>query len=161
MELTMQRLLKWGALTFCVLCLAAGDARVGQWILLALAGLAWLVGVLAAGWSGVVFIGLVGLAAAGVCAGAAPLLMILGATFALAGWDLAHWESFVAAGLPPEALARFEWRHYAYLTLALGLGTLAAIFGREISFQLPFGVLVVLAMLLFLGVDRVLHFVKR
>jgi len=161
MALTMQRLFKWGALTACVLCLAAGDALVGQWILLALAGLAWLVGVLAAGWFGVVFLALVGLAAAGVCAGAWPTLMILSATFALAGWDLAHWESFVAAGLPVETRARFEWRHYAFLTLALGLGTLAAIFGREVSFQLPFGVLVVLAVLLLLGVDRVLHFAKK
>ncbi len=156
----MQRLLKWGCLTVGVVCLAVGYALAGQWILLALAGLAWLVAVFVAGWFGTMFIGFIGLAAAGVCTGAWPPLMMVGATLALASWDLADWEGFVAAGLPPETLARFEWRHYAYLTLALGGGLLAAILGRQVSFQLPFGVLAVLAILVLLGMDRALHFVK-
>ena len=159
--MTTQRVLKWGSLTAGVLCLAAGYAMTGRWVFLALSVLAWLVGLFAAGWLGVVITVLIGLAAAGVCVGAPPILMILSATLTFAGWDLSHWESFVAAGLSPEAVARFEWRHYAFLTLALGSGLLLALLGRQVSFQLPFGILLVLAILLLLGLDRVLHFVKK
>jgi hypothetical protein len=160
MTLTSQRLLKLGCLTVGVVCLAAGYIMVGQWVLLAITVLAWLVAVFAPGWFGIMFITLIGLAAAGVCAGAWPPLMILSATLALAGWDLASWEGFVEAGLHPETLARFEWKHYVYLTFALGSGLLVALLGRQVSIQLPFGILVVLAILVFLGMDRVLRFVK-
>lgn len=140
--------------------MAAGYALIGQWGLLALAGLVWLAGVVAARWTVVVFVVLVGLAAAGACAGAWPSLMIVGATLALASWDLANWEDFVTGSLPAETVARFEWRHYAYLALALGSGLLAAIIGRLVSFQLPFGILVVLAAMVLLGVDQMWRLVK-
>ncbi len=158
--MTLQRFLKWGTLTTGVVCLATGYGLVGQWGLLAVAGLVWLAGMLAAGWSMVVFVVLVGLATVGVCVGAWPILMILGATLALASWDLANWEDFVADGLPAETVARFEWRHYTYLALALGSGLLVAIIGQLVSFQLPFGILVLLAVLMLLGVDQMWRLVK-
>jgi hypothetical protein len=156
----LPRLLKWGCLTAGAVCLAAGFALIEQWELLALTGLVWLAGVLVAGWPGVVFVVLVVLAAVGVCAGAWPILMVLGATLALASWDLASWEGFVAGGLPAETVARIEWRHYAFLALALGAGLLAAILGRLVSFQLPFGILLVLAALLLLGIGQIWRLVK-
>ena len=85
--MTLQRFLKWGTLTTGVICLATGYGLVGQWGLLAVAALVWLTGILAAGWSVVIFIVLVGLAAVGICVGAWPTLMISGATLALASWD--------------------------------------------------------------------------
>ncbi len=158
--MNLPKLLKWGCLTAGVVCLAAGYAQIGQWGLVALAGLVWLTGVLTAGWSGVVFVASVGLAAAGVCIGAWPTLMILGAAMALASWDLASWEGFMADGLHPQIVARIGRKHYAFLALALGAGLLAAIVGRLISYQLPFGVLAVLAALVFLGVDQIWRLVK-
>lgn len=153
--MTLQSILKWGCLTVGAACLAAGHAMIGQWGLLAMACLAWLAGMLVARWSAGVFVVLVGLAATGICAGAWPTLMILGATLALASWDLANWEGFVADGLPAETVAQFEWRHYAYLTLALGSGLLAAIIGQSVSFHLPFGILVALAILVLLGMNQI------
>jgi hypothetical protein len=157
----LPRLLKWGCLTAGVVCLAAGYARIGQWGILALAGLVWLAGVLAAGWSGEVFVVSVILAAVGVCVGAWPTLMISGAMLALASWDLAHWEQFVADGLPAADAARIEWRHYAFLALALGAGLLVALIGRLVSFHLPFGILLALTALALLGIDQIWRLVKR
>ena len=156
----LPRLLKWGCLTAGAVCLAVGYALIGQWWILGLAGLAWLAGVFAAGLSGIVLVVWVSLAAVGLCAGAAPVLMFLGATLALAGWDLASWESFMAGGLPATTAARLERKHYAYLALPLGSGLLAAILGRMVHFELPFGILVILASLALLGVDQVWRLVK-
>jgi hypothetical protein len=159
--MTLPRLLKWGSLTAGVAFLAAGYALIHQWWLLGLAVLVWLGGIFADKWSVAVFVGMVGLAAAGVYMGAATILVVLGATSALASWDLASWEDFVAGGLPAEAITRLEWRHYAYLALALGAGLLAVILGRLVRVQLPFGVLLILAVLVFLGVDQVWRFTKK
>jgi hypothetical protein len=158
--MTLQRFLKWGTLTVGVVCLALGCGLVGQWGLLAAVGLAGLAGILLAGWSAVAFVVLVGLAAVGICEGAWPILMILGATLALASWDLSNWEGFVADGLPDETAAWIEWRRYTYLALALGSGLLVTIVGRLVSFQLPFGVLMLLAALVLLGVDQTWRLVK-
>ena len=158
--MTLQRFLKWGTLTAGVVCLASGCGLVGQWGLLAAVGLAGLAGILLAGWSAVVFVVLVGLAAVGICEGAWPILMILGATLALASWDLSGWEGFVADGLLDETTAWIEWRRYTYLALALGSGLLVTIVGRLVSFQLPFGVLMLLAALVLLGVDQTWRLVK-
>jgi hypothetical protein len=158
--MTLQRLLRWGTLTAGAACLAAGYGLAGRWGFLAVSGLAWLAGILLAGWSVVVFVVLVGLAAVGIYEGAGPILMILGATLALASWDLANWEDFVAGGLPAETSARFEWGHHTCLALALGSGLLVIIIGRLVSFQLPFGILVLLAALALLGIDRMWRLVK-
>lgn len=159
--MTLQRFLKWGTLTTGVICLITGYGLIGRWVLLAAAGLVWLAGVLAARWSMVVFVVLVGLAAVGICVGAWPTLMILGATLALSSWDLANSEDFVADGLPAETTAQFEWRHHTYLALALGSGLLAALIGRQVSFQLPFGILVLLAVLVLLGIDQIWRLVGK
>ena len=158
--MTPLRFLKWGCLTAGVLCLATGYGLIGMWALIVLAGLVWLAGLAAAGWFGKACVGIIGLAAAGVCAGAWPPLMILGATLALAGWDSAHWEDFVAVGLPADTAARAGRNHYLRLALALGSGLLAAIAGRMITIQLPFGVLAGLSALLLLGIDRIWRFVS-
>jgi hypothetical protein len=158
--MTLQRLLKWGTLTAGAICLTTGYGLIGRWGLLAAVGLVWLAGMMAAGWSVVVFVVLVGLAAVGIYEGAWPILMILGATLALASWDLANREDFVADGLPTEITARIEWRHHTYLALALGSGLLVSIIGQMVSFQLPFGILMLLAALVLLGVDQTWRLVK-
>jgi hypothetical protein len=157
--MTLLRLGKRGCLTVGVFFLAAGYAFAGRWWLIVPAGLVWLAGV-AAGWSSIVFVSLVCLAAAGVCAGAWPPPMIIGATMALAGWDLASWEDFAADGLPAGAATRLGRRHSAGLALALGSGLLAALLGRMVSFDLPFGVAAALAVLLMMGMDQLWRFTR-
>lgn len=158
--MTRQRLLKLGTLTAGVICLMAGYGLAGRWGLLAAAGLVWLMGILTDGWSTVVFVVLVGLAMGGISIGVWPLPMIFGATLALASWDLANWENFVAGGLPDETTAWLERRHHIYLALALGSGLLISIIGQMITFQIPFGVLVLLIVLVLFGVDQIWRLVK-
>jgi len=155
--MTPHRLLKWGCLTIGAICLTAGYAAIGQWVLLVLAILSWLAGIFTAGWSALVFVVYVGLAAAGIIVGAWPIVMILGATLALAGWDLANWENFVASGPRDKSISQYGWKHYANLGLALGSGLLVTIVGRLVNFRLPFGILAGLVVLVFLGVDLVLR----
>ena len=157
MKLPKPQLLIWP--TAWALCLAAGYIMIGQWALLVLAGLAWLGWVFtAAGSPSVMLAAVVGLAAAGACAGAPAALTIAGATLALAGWDALRWESFLMEDLPAETRARLGRRHLAWLALALVPGLLAALAGRLLQIQIPFGVLVAMAALAFLGLDRVWKF---
>ncbi len=160
MAFRVRKLAKLGFLTIAVACLATGDALVRQWGLVALAVLAWITGVLAAGWFTAVFIAIVSLAATGVWAGAWPPLMILGATLALASWDLANWEDFMANGLPVETVPRIERGHYASLALALGGGMVIVMIGRLVSFHFPFGFLAIVATLAMVGVDQLWRLFK-
>jgi hypothetical protein len=156
-----RRFLRFGSLALGAACTAAGCAFAGQWLLAALAGLAGLGSVLAPRRSLEAFLGLTGLAAAGVAAGAAPPLMICSAVLALAAWDLADWEAFAADGLSGETAARLDRKHFSGLVLSAGAGLLIALLGRLIIVDLPFGVAAVVAALLLLGVDQVWRFVSR
>ncbi len=99
-------------------------------------------------------------AAAGLVFGASALWMLPGATLALASWDLAHWDGFLAGGLPAEVESRLEQKHYAYLALALAPALLVAVAGQFLRIQIPFGVLLAVALLALLGLDRLWRWVK-
>ena len=144
--------------------LAVAYAQVGQWIMLAIVlinFLAWLLT-----WrrpsielSSTALMISVGSAAAGLLAGTVPFLMMLGVTFALAGWDLAFWDHTRIGVINSSAktAALFENRHFQSLALALGLGLLAAVAGQLIHFQIPLGGMIVLVILALFCLDRVLR----
>ena len=71
-----------------------------------------------------------------------------------------QWNDFLAGDLPAVVEARLERRHYACLALALGPALLAALAGRLIHFQIPFGILVVAVLLMLVVLDRVWLLVK-
>ena len=144
----------------CVTCLGVGYATSGPWIssfVLVFTLLAWL---FAIKWpfgplpsSALVFS--VGLAAAGVLTGATPLLMMLGAALALAGWDGLLWNRILANNSITTSLTLIEGKHYQSLALALGLGLLAVVAGRAFHFQIPFGWMVVLVILALFSLERI------
>jgi hypothetical protein len=141
-------------------CLALGFAWVAQWMAIAAvltSLLAWL-----AGWRwptiwspSAALIVSISLAAAGLLAGASPLLMLLSVTPTIAVWDLVLLDQSLTNSSPEKTLALLEHKHYESLALALGLGLLAVIAGHTIRFQIPFAGIILLAILAFFGLDRI------
>jgi hypothetical protein len=159
--MALRKLLKLACPIACAVCLAAGYASAGQWVGLALAALVWGAWHFGAQWPPtLMLIASVTLAAAGLVVGASALWMLPGAALALASWDLAHWDSFLADDLPAEVESRLERKHYTCLALALVPALLAAAAGQFIRFQIPFGVLVAVALLALLGLDRIWAWVR-
>jgi hypothetical protein len=145
-------------------CLAMGYAMVEQWIALVVIELvlpAWLLARIrpATMSPSIPLVVSVGIAAAGLFAGAAPVLMIFGATLALASWDLVLLDHSLAGCSNSSAatLSLFEHRHLQSLTLALGLGLLVAVIGRTLHLQIPFGGMICLALLALFSLDRILR----
>jgi hypothetical protein len=141
----------------CTACLAAGYAAVGKWIawlgvLLALS--AWLLAALrSAAFSSVALVLSAGLAASGLFVSIPFPLMMLAATFALAGWDIVLFSNALTPDPPADMIRRLEERHYRSLISALGLSLLAAAAGSAVRIRIPFGWMVLLAILALLSLE--------
>ncbi len=156
-----RKLLRLACPIACAVCLAAGFASAGLWLGLPLAALVWAAWHFAVKWSPTLMLIIsVAVAAAGLVFGASALGILPGATLALACWDLAHWDSFLGKDLPAEVESRLERKHYAFLALALAPALLVAAAGQFLRLQIPFGVLVAVALLALLGLDRIWVWVK-
>ena len=157
-----RRLLLLACLLAALACLAGGYGMAGYWpagiaALLPLAGLGFAAR-RPAGWlPAACLAALVCLAAGGLLTRAPALLMIGGATAALAAWSLANLDRALAGVPPSESEARLEWVHLLTLALALGLGLLLAAAGALLPLPIPFALLIVLVLLDLYSLDRVLH----
>jgi hypothetical protein len=134
--------------------LVIGYVMAGQWSVFVAVFIA-LLACLFAFQGSAALVGFVCLAAVGLLTGALPFLMILGATLALAGWDLARFDHILKNSSSTETVNRLEVKHYKSLVMAIGLGLLIAVTGRMIHFQIPFGVMALLAILALLSLQRV------
>ena len=145
-----------------VTCLGVGFATTGLWIatsVMAFSLLAWLFTIkwpfgFPPSWA-LVFS--VSLAVTGLLTGAVHLLMLLGTALALAGWDVVLWDRSLTNHSPSALLTLIESKHYQSLALALVLGLLAIVAGRLVRFQVPFGWMVVLAILTLFSLERIRH----
>jgi len=157
-----RRLLLLACLLAALACLAGGYGMAGYWpagiaALLPLAGLGFAAR-RPAGWlPAACLTALVCLAAGGLLTRAPALLMIGGATAALAAWSLANLDRALAGVPPSESEARLERVHLLTLALALGLGLLLAAAGALLPLPIPFALLIALALLDLYSLDRVLH----
>ena len=157
-----RRLLLLACLLAALACLAGGYGMAGYWpagiaALLPLAGLGFAAR-RPAGWlPAACLASLVCLAAGGLLARAPALLMIGGATAALAAWSLANLDRTLAGVPPSESAARLERVHLLTLALALGLGLLLAAAGALLPLPIPFALLIALVLLDLYSLDRVLH----
>ena len=143
----------------CAACLAVGYAMAGQWVALGavlIAFLAWLAArQRQSTWLSLAALVIsISLAAAGLLSGASPTFMIFSATLALASWDLVFLDHILAGSSSAQTVTLLEKKLYQSLVLALGLGLLAAVTGRMIRLQIPFGGVVLLAILALLSLDR-------
>ena len=152
----------------CTVCLAAGYATNGWGIVVvagASTGLAWW---LANKWPATLM-PLAALAisiawgAAGLLASAPALLMILGATFALASWDLVLFDHILADNpiSSTPTIALFQNTHYLSLALALGLGLLIILIGRTIHVQISFVIIGLVVLLALFSIDRIWRALKE
>jgi hypothetical protein len=139
-------------------CLVVGYAVVGQWLALGgvlIALLAWLfTWNRPSGWLPFAALALsISLSAAGLFAGAPPVPMLLSAGLALAGWDVALLDHTLTGNPSAQAVSLLENRHYRSLALAVGIGLLAAITGRIFHIRIPFGGMILLVILAFIGLE--------
>lgn len=153
-----RKILKFACPLASTVCLAAGFAAVRQWIAMPcviLALLAWLLAALGRSgyFSWVALILSIGLAASGLFVSIPFLLMMFAATFALAGWDIVLFTDALTPDPPADMIRRLEERHYRSLIAALGLGLLAAVSGPAIRIRIPFGWMVLLAILALLSLE--------
>ncbi len=143
-------------------CLTLGYVATGQGIATALAILTLPVWLLAYKRPSIcpptaALIVSVSLAALGLLVRATSLQMLLGATLALASWDLVLLEHTLtgSSSSSPQALTRLINLHYSRLALILGLGLLITVAGRLIHLQLPLVGVVLLVILALFSLDRV------
>jgi hypothetical protein len=162
----MKHILFTICLAVSVFSLAVGYGLAGGWIGLGLAILSGLIWLLARKYSAAAWLpyvglfGSVGLAAAGVTGGASPWLMIGAACGALATWDLLLWEHARQGSAPGEETGGYEQKHLQALALALGSGLGVALLGSLLHLQIPFAVVVVVAAMVMVGLERVWRWVK-
>ena len=158
----VRKILRYVCPMISVTCLGIGFATTGSWIaalVMVFSLLTWLSAIkwpfgFPPSWT-LVFS--VSLAAAGLLTGAMPLLMLLGAALALAGWDVVLWDRSLTNNSPPTSLTLIESKHYQSLVMALGLGLLAILAGRLFRFQISFGWMVVIVILALFSLERIWH----
>jgi hypothetical protein len=158
-----RRLLLLACLLAALACLAGGYLMTGYWpagiaALLPLAGLGYAARRPSESLPVVCLIALACLAAGGVLARAPALLMIAGATAALAAWRLSYLDRALAGVPPSPAAARLQRVHILTLTLALGLGLLLAAAGALLSLQIPFALLIALVLLDLFSLERTFRY---
>ncbi len=158
--MTFRKILRLVFPILCVTSLGLGYATTRTWIAMLVPALTLLAWLSAIKWpvgflSYLALVFSVGLAAAGLLTGATPVWMLPGAAFALASWDVVLWNRTSADNSLTTRLTLFESKHYQSLALALGLGLLAAAGGRFLRFQIPFGWMVILAILALFSLERI------
>jgi hypothetical protein len=153
-------------LIISVLCLAAGYGIAGQWIgatAAIMSGPGWLFArkYPASGLPLIFLLASVCLAVAGSLAGSQPLLMICGAGFSLAVWDLLLFNNAMGEKTSREQTHQFENSHLQSLGLALGSGLSVAFLGHWFHFKIPFVLLLLCIALVIFLLDRVWSNIKK
>jgi hypothetical protein len=146
--------------------LAIGFTVVSQILAIAVGLILLLIGFSARHWpsssfSVFTFLVSVCVAVAGVISGALPVCMLLGFTFALASWDLSNLDQFLKNQSTSANMLVLEKLHYQNLLLALGLGLLISIVGRNLQIQFPFAGIIILVFLFIIGLDRIWRTFER
>ena len=165
-EMSLRKVFFVLGLVTSVFCLTAGFGIAGWWALAVLSGLlgpGWL---LAQKYPGaklqsVCLLGSVGFATVGILIGSPAILMMLGTTIALTVWDLLLLDAAIGKRSSVEQTRHYENSHLRSLALALSVGLVAILFGRLLSIQIPFAVLILSSMVLLLAMDRVWVSIKK
>lgn len=131
-------------------CLGLGYILAGHWLILAvLAGMVFIWFILGKwsvfGSASIVLFVYISLAAIGVLMDISLPLLIGGSTAALAAWDLSLFAHDVLGNPVPDAM--MERHHLGLLAAACGIGLPLAFISSFFYFQIPFGLIYVLALL--------------
>ncbi len=104
-------------------------------------------------------VGIFCISAAGILAGAAAFAMILGATAALAAWDLFSVNRPIGAAASATART-YERRREVSLALALAAGLLLIATGKLLALRIPFVLVVLLVLLDAFSLDRLSRYLR-
>jgi len=161
--------------SLCLLCLSlvSGYIAIGSPIGLSISGLsvaAWLLcwwlarrdptSEFASSLPPVCLFVSVGLAVSGLMLGAQVLPMISAAALSLAVWDLLALDLALSGQRLGEHDRRYEAWHLRSLGMALGTGLLLCYVARQISFHIPFFVLLFLVAAVVFALDRIWATIK-
>ncbi len=101
------------------------------------------------------------LSAAGSLTGGPPYFFLIGCSCALAAWESAHFLLNFPGASKVGTDTRLETIHNRDLALAIGAGFFLGVLGLNIKFNLPFGIIVVLALLIVYGLYRAFELSRK
>jgi hypothetical protein len=160
------RISSLGCIFLSTLSLATGFGISGQWLALGLTVVIMAMWLSAfrkdGGW--LATLALVSAAAqvtVGMLAGASPYLMFPGAILALASWDLTLFDHYLARNAGGPMADRLVRKHYASLALVMGVGLIALAADQLVRLQIPFLLMVVLAIGLTFFLERAWRSLQR
>jgi hypothetical protein len=153
-------------LLLTVSCLGFGYLSAGYWqVLVAVVFLAilWVfVRKRSRFWAAaILLLGSAMLAARGMLINISPLLMVIACTAGLVSWDLYLFNGEVSKNSLPHAEAFLARNHMRALAMAAMAGLLLALAGVFIRFELPFGSLVLLALMVVGGLLYSVQYLNR
>jgi hypothetical protein len=148
------------------LLLAWGYGLHGLWTgmgLVLLVGLLWLVGqyLNARGAADLALMFMVGLAAAGLMLGFGRGWALAGVVLSLVAWDLDHFLRRLSVAERVEDGNQLAQRHLWRLLAVALLGGLLGAIALGVRVRLSFGLALLLAVLVVLGLSRVIRFLRR
>ncbi len=154
--MTSTKIAAWVGAVGALLCLLAGFGLKGYWEIL------FVIPALPLYWlltrkvsprltASILFFIYILLVAAGLVAGMSAYLMLIGGSLALAAWESAQFLSNFRGLSGDGAGPRLEQLHNRSLLLAIGSGLLLGLLGLNVHVRLPFGAIVVLALVAVVG----------
>lgn len=109
-------------------------------------------------WPDMVLLGIVLFcAAAGLLWGVSQWMLLSAGMFALVSWDLKMLFDRVKKQPSSSGLDRLIKKHLQTLFFASAAGWLLALLGSGIHFMFPFAVVALLVLIIFFGIDRLVH----
>jgi hypothetical protein len=164
--IALRRISFFICLSISSLGLAAGYAIAGQWVgsvitIMIAAAWLWARRRGASTLADVCLFSSICLGVAGLLLECPRLLMICGAGFSLASWDLLHLDRELSSSSYEAQTRRHESRHLQSLAVALICGLLIAFIGPMLHFGIPFVVMIACIVVLAFGFERIWRTLKE
>jgi len=142
--------------------LAVGFYSKGYWVVFPLLAGIFTFGFFTrrtpAEWPSMVLLGVVLFAAAaGVLRGVSQWMVLSAGVVALAAWDLNMLYKRVKIQPASPGLEQLINKHVQTLFFAVALGWLLALLGSGIHLRFPFAIMALLVLIIFFGLDRLVH----
>lgn len=142
--------------------LSVGFCIKGYWVIFPLLGGVFCFGFftnkIADEWPDMVLLGIVLFcAAAGLLWGVSQWMVLTAGVFALVSWDLKMLFGKIKDQTQTPSLDQLMKKHLQVLFFASSAGWLLALLGSGIHFKFPFAVMALLVLIIFVGLDRLVH----
>ena len=134
----------------------------GYWVIFPLLGglicFSFITNKITDDWPDILLLGIVLFcAAAGLLWGVSQWMMLSAGVFALLSWDLKMLFDKVKMQPASPGLEQLIKKHLQTLLFATAAGWLLVLLGSGIHFKFPFAVMALLVLIIFFGIDRLVH----